>query len=239
MKAFVRMIQKFEYQFDELLIDQNEIIKLLGFEEGVLPEPFDRYLKEALADVHDIAKIQANYIIVEDVKVEPKCESVHAGGLEFKVGRLVCGELKNSEKLAFFVCTAGEAISKKSSRLLKGEDPVLGYVYDLLGSAIADAAGDKMQTFLKEQVTSSGSKITNRYSPGYCNWDVVDQHKLFSFFGDSPCGVTLTPSALMHPVKSISGVIGIGKEVRYREYQCTLCGNKTCVYRRVRGNRED
>ncbi|MCK7538940.1 MAG: hypothetical protein MZV63_52410 [Marinilabiliales bacterium] len=47
--------------------------------------------------------------------------------------------------------------------------------------------------------------ITNRFSPGYCGWDVAEQHKLFSFFKDNFCGITLTESALMNPVKSVSG----------------------------------
>jgi cobalamin-dependent methionine synthase I len=121
--------------------------------------------------------------------------------------------------------------------MLKGENPVLGYVYDVLGSAIAEAAGDQIESFLKKEVAPEGEKITNRYSPGYCNWNVADQHKLFSLLGNSPCGVTLTESALMHPVKSISGVIGIGPTVKYRDYQCTLCLSENCVYRRVRENK--
>jgi hypothetical protein len=60
---------------------------------------------------------------------------------------------------------------------------------------------------------------------------VADQHKLFSFFPENCCGVSLTESALMHPIKSVSGIIGLGKEVRYREYTCNLCGLAECFYR--------
>ena len=56
---------------------------------------------------------------------------------------------------------------------------------------------------------------------------------LFSLFGNFPCGVTLTPSALMNPVKSISGIICIGR-VTFRDYQCSLCHQKNCVYRETR-----
>jgi cobalamin-dependent methionine synthase I len=131
------------------------------------------------------------------------------------------------------VCTAGKTISERSVKLLKGEDPVLGYVYDVMGSAIADAAGDRMQLFLKQESELSGERITNRYSPGYCQWNVSDQHKLFALFPGSPSGVILTPSALMLPVKSISGVIGIGRNVKYRDYQCDLCTSENCIYRKT------
>ncbi|MFV0592537.1 MAG: vitamin B12 dependent-methionine synthase activation domain-containing protein, partial [Draconibacterium sp.] len=157
--------------------------------------------------------------------------SFFAGGAEFKVGRTIAQKLLKAEKMAFFVCTAGKTISEKASSLLKGEDPVLGYVYDIMGSAIAEAVADNIQHHIEQQMLSRGAKITNRYSPGYCHWNVSDQHKLFSMFDENPCGVSLTESALMNPVKSVSGVIGIGRDVEFRDYQCSLCTMKNCVYR--------
>jgi len=130
-------------------------------------------------------------------------------------------------------CTAGKTIGEKSTSLLHGNDPVLGYDYDILGSIITEAVGDRMQSFLKSETGINGDKLTNRYSPGYCQWPVSDQHKLFSFFHENICGVSLTDSSLMHPVKSISGVIGIGKNVKYRAYVCTHYSSSNCIYRKI------
>jgi hypothetical protein len=52
---------------------------------------------------------------------------------------------------------------------------------------------------------------------------------------DNFCGIRLTPSALMDPVKSVSGFIGIGNDVRFNPYTCNLCDMKDCIYRKVRG----
>jgi hypothetical protein len=81
---------------------------------------------------------------------------------------------------------------------------------------------------------TSGMKITNRYSPGYCGWDVSEQHKLFRLIPDNFCGIRLTESALMDPVKSNSGIIGIGESVKMNPYTCSLCDLKECAYRKVR-----
>jgi cobalamin-dependent methionine synthase I len=91
-----------------------------------------------------------------------------------------------------------------------------------------------MQEDLEKNIIDAGKKITNRYSPGYCGWDVAEQHKLFQLIPDNYCGIHLTPSALMDPVKSISGMIGIGENVRSNPYTCKMCDMKDCVYRRVR-----
>jgi len=35
----------------------------------------------------------------------------------------------------------------------------------------------------------------------------------------------------MKPVKSVSGIIGIGRDVKYAPYQCHACEDKNCIYR--------
>ncbi|MFZ0283319.1 MAG: vitamin B12 dependent-methionine synthase activation domain-containing protein, partial [Bacteroidales bacterium] len=59
-----------------------------------------------------------------------------------------------------------------------------------------------------------------------------EQHKLFQLIPKNYCGISLTPSALMDPMKSISGFIGIGADVRYNAYTCNLCDMKDCIYRK-------
>jgi hypothetical protein len=63
---------------------------------------------------------------------------------------------------------------------------------------------------------------------------VEEQKKLFSFLPKEFCGVSLTDSALMIPIKSISGIIGVGKNVEYKQYFCDTCGRKDCTYKAFR-----
>lgn len=81
-----------------------------------------------------------------------------------------------------------------------------------------------MEEELAAFIEKRGWKHTNRYSPGYCGWHVSEQQKLFSLFPvASPCGIQLTDSSLMIPIKSVSGIIGVGSHVRKLEYTCGLC----------------
>jgi hypothetical protein len=84
----------------------------------------------------------------------------------------VVNNLKNSELLALFICTAGEEVSHRSKELMRPETSLEGYVTDLVGSLLAEGAMDILQERLRNEMESKGLKITNRYSPGYCNWDV-------------------------------------------------------------------
>ena len=210
------VIKEYNFELEELELDLPGLQAILGYPESPLPAPFDDYLLEALDFASQLTDIKACSRIIDDVHFEPSNGRMVVDGRAFLAGKTVLKELRNSEELLFFVCTAGKSISEKSALLLKGDDPAKGYIYDQVGIFLTEAAGDRMQQLIRQELHPDQT-TTNRYSPGYCHWDVADQRHLFALFPPAPCGVTLTPSALMKPVKSISGVIGIGKEVRYRD----------------------
>lgn len=85
------------------------------------------------------------------------------------------------------------------------------YIADAIGSVIAEKTADCMEIALDEYIHDRGWRHTNRFSPGYCGWHVSEQKKLFPLFPSAePCGIRLTDSSLMLPIKSVSGVIGLG-----------------------------
>ena len=225
------MIYEKSYSFSELTIDRKYLCSMLGFPDGILPEPFDEYLVLALEQSAVLCDIRGAFCFSQHSEINDSKSILIVEGVEFGIGKTIVNELRNATSLAFFICTAGEYISHQSAKLLKGDNPVMGYVFDLLGSMIVEAATDLLQQEIKQMAAERGLSITNRYSPGYCKWSVADQHKLFSFFPDGCCGIRLTDSALMSPVKSVSGIIGIGKEVAYRNYTCDLCSITDCFQR--------
>ncbi|WP_372772619.1 vitamin B12 dependent-methionine synthase activation domain-containing protein [Mangrovibacterium sp.] len=225
------MIHELSFVFDELTIDYEMIARELGYPLSDMPEPFPQYLEEARQFALAVPDIAGSFCLIDPVHFSADKRSLKLEGMEFRVGKTIASELANSESIGLFICTAGKTISEESERMLKSDDPVYGYVLNVLGSAIAESVGDRVQDLIRIEAGNNGLKITNRYSPGYCHWDVADQHKLFSLFHGKTAGVRLTGSALMHPVKSISGVIGIGEQVQFHDYQCNLCQLEHCFYR--------
>jgi hypothetical protein len=225
------MVHEYSYTFDQLTIDHQYLSSMLGFPDGNLPEPFNEYVFEAFSHAAALCNIRGAFCFSGKSAFVQGYNSIIVDGREFVIGKTVAKELRNSTTMALFICTAGEGISKRSSNHLKGENPVLGYVYDVLGSMIVEAAADLLQEEIKLKAAGEKLKITNRYSPGYCKWSVADQHQLFSFFPSGCCGISLTDSALMSPVKSVSGIIGVGAEVTFRDYTCDLCNMTDCFHR--------
>lgn len=231
------MIHEFPYSFNQLTLDKNYLSSVLGFPDGILPEPFDEYVVDAYEKATSLSDIRGAFYFAKKSEFTSSNSHLLVDGTEFGIGKTVATELRNAHSVVFFICTAGEKLSHCSHDLLIGDHPVLGYILDVLGSMIVEAATDELQKEIKQIAQAEGFSITNRYSPGYCKWSVADQHKLFSFFPANCCGIRLTDSSLMHPVKSVSGLIGIGKEVKFREYTCDLCSQVDCFHKNQIRNR--
>jgi len=227
------MIYEINYSVKELTLNKDYLSAMLGFSDGLLPEPFDEYVTAAFHEAEKLCDIRGAFCISENFHFTPDNSTLIMNEIEFQIGRTVAKEFKNSTTFALFICTAGPGISQRSQELLRGENPVLGYIFDSLGTMIVEEAANLLQSEIKQIAFENSMEITNRYSPGYCKWNVADQHKLFSFFLENCCGISLTDSALMNPVKSVSGIIGMGNKVKFREYTCDLCSQTDCFHRNV------
>lgn len=228
----------YQFDFKDLKLTSSLIESVLGYKEGEDREIVTSLIEELLAESQEISNIKAQFTVFNDIQFFNNTKSVGINKIRFQVEKIVFGQIKKSESIAVFTCTAGEEVGLRSRKSMKERDFLKGYIYDVIGSEIAEAAADLMQADLERTMVNSGSKITNRYSPGYCNWDVAEQHKLFQLIPDNYCGIKLTPSALMDPVKSISGIIGIGKNVKNNPYTCRVCNQNDCIYRSIREREE-
>ncbi len=224
----------FNFSFDDLDIDLNNIGIVLGYGEGDDQDIVNAMIQEIMSEPDLFSDIRAEFKIYETIQFIDTDKSLTINNINLEIHKIVFGQLKKADSLAFFLSTAGQEISVRSRKSMAEGDPLKAYIYDMTGSMVADAAADLIQGELEKNIKSSGKKITNRYSPGYCGWNVSEQHKLFRMLPDNYCGIRLTDSALMDPVKSISGIIGIGKNVRYNHYTCSLCDMKDCAYRELR-----
>jgi hypothetical protein len=226
-------IRSFSYTFSDLAIKPRDLELLLGFEPGDVPEPFPDMIYSAFQEAPDLFEIKSGYRIMESVAFHRETCEIEAGGQRFSTGKVVFSQMKKALKMAFFVGTAGNKVTVRCRDLNLSGNAVYSYVLDVLGSVVAGNAADKMSDDLEAELASSGWHVSESYSPGYCDWDVAEQQKLFSFFPPEYLGITLSPSSLMSPVKSVSGIIGIGPSMKRNGYQCFLCNDTTCMFGKI------
>jgi cobalamin-dependent methionine synthase I len=136
--------------------------------------------------------------------------------------------------VAAFIATAGGELERRASDALKRGDHLTGLVYNAVGSERAEAAAATVLEELRDQLADRGLAPTLPYSPGYCGMALSEQQNLFALFDGETVGVTLSKSLLMQPIKSISGLIGVGPaaDVRQHGSPCDRCELWTCQMRR-------
>lgn len=209
--------------YDELQITLADVFEQMGY-HGALPDEATR---------------QETQAILDDVRMwlHPRfCFFVRHELPAFNMGKIILRQLRGSEAYAFFIATAGVEYEAYQHRLTDEGDMVRVFIADALGSVIAEKCADQMEQHLQDSIDKLGWHHTNRFSPGYCGWHVSQQQQLFPLFEGHTCGVRLTDSSLMLPIKSVSGIIGLGKEVRRLDYTCGLCDFQQCYKRQNRHN---
>ncbi len=231
------MTKEFKFSFEALNVLPEDLTALLGFEEDIIPEPFPEIIELALSEAAGLCNIRGGYKIFDQVEINQKAATIKIGNSTFSPSKIVTSQLKDANSAALFVCTAGEEISNYANKVM-AEDPMLSYVFDIIGSVSVEKAMDKIQELLYVDLKKTGLTITDRYSPGYCNWSVAEQQYLFSLIPENFCGISLSDSSLMHPIKSVSGIIGIGKNLVQKGYQCQWCRDKSCIYGNIKRKRQ-
>ena len=224
----------YQFYIKDLKLTASQIETVLGYKDGEDPGLVTHLIEEILTECNEISNIKAEYRVYKGIQFDNESKSITINNIRFEIKKIVYGQIKKSDSVAIFLCTAGAEIGIRSREAMHDRDLLKGYIYDVVGSEIVEAAADLMQADLERYMQLEAKKITNRYSPGYCGWDVAEQHNLFDLLPENFCNVKLTPSALMDPIKSVSGIIGILENVKSNPYTCKLCDLKDCNYRKAR-----
>jgi hypothetical protein len=243
----VRMMEKYFHQtalgkntfqvdipVEYISIDKKEIAFALGYTDGMLPQHFDEVTDGVIRRIPDLCKIQTGFRLVDIGQASGSKEIIQVGEIQFHTQHIVASQLHHADQIAMFLCSLGSGMEQWSKEYTREDDPAMSYFVDTVASIVVETTADVLHDHLTQYLKTQGLNVTNRYSPGYCDWSVEEQHKLFSFFPKGFCGVSLTDSALMIPIKSISGIMGVGKNVEYTPYFCDTCGRKDCTYKAFR-----
>ncbi len=223
-----------ELSFAALHVSPDEVYEAMGYASATPDEAVAEEVCTLLRRIEAVARPRFCFFL-SDGKLKEAEEQLTVRGTSFRIGRIIARQLRGSERFAFFAATAGQDFEAFQHELQQEGDMVKIYIADAIGSIIAEKAADCMEAALNTCLEEEGERHTNRFSPGYCGWHVSEQKKLFPLFPVAePCGIRLTESSLMLPIKSVSGVIGVGEKVRRMEYTCGLCTYDKCYRRKSR-----
>ncbi len=216
-------------------VNRSEVIRYLGYPPDISPSPqFQEALDIWVEKANDQAAMRASFRILPVTEITKRSLQIRSGENDVTFNGAIGEFLGASRFIAAFIATAGAGIETLASRLMKQGDELAAMIVNAVGAERAEAAEAKVMEQLRAQAEPVGLAPTLPYSPGYCGMELTEQRTLFSLFEAERTGVSLSASCLMFPIKSVSGLIGIGDadDVVIKGSPCDRCKMKACAMRR-------
>jgi len=140
---------------------------------------------------------------------------------------------EEAKKVALVIVTLGKALPEEVNNLMISGKYLDGVILDAIGSAGVEYLVNIVESEIHKLAEYSKLECSRRYSPGYCNWDLRDQKLIFKLLPAHKIEVHLTIGYLMVPIKSISFVINIAKNIKQTRWEnrCEYCETIQCDYR--------
>ena len=220
--------RKFSILVEQLGIKPVDIIKYMSANSDDVP---DLLIDMASDELARLSKEQSQ-MVYYTMPANLKNDKLSIKNTEFIVGNEVFEMLNNIDSVVVFACTVSAGLNKKLHEYSNPEQMTEAYIADIAGTIIIEKSLELIYQELQIQTQKSDLNITNTISPGNCGWAVEEQKKLFSLLPDNCLGISLNDSGMMNPVKSLSGIVGVGKKVKFIHTDCEQCSSKNCLYRK-------
>lgn len=217
----------------EVNIDKNEVCRHLGYQERSPSASVLSLIDSQIAKAYKLIKPTYTYelraiegILGQDIFV--------ANSLVF-TSKTISYVLSDCKWVAIFLVTIGNDLEEESLKLMEKGEMLKAAILDAIGTEAVAQALYELQDTVKEIARAKGCQAVLRFSPGYCDWDVSQQKLLFQAIDSTSLGVRLTESCMMVPLKSISGIIGIGKLDKTKPPPCVaVCSQRmSCTHKRT------
>ncbi|WP_461247245.1 vitamin B12 dependent-methionine synthase activation domain-containing protein [Treponema sp. R6D11] len=211
-------------------MDTKEVLRYLGYRGAEADE-------QIISQIELVSKEAASAVNAKNVFGIWDCLSAN--------GNVAFGEMSvNSRDLAYHLCGCEKAVLMAAT-LGTGADNLLRRYneQDMEKALIAQAVCVTMIEEYCDSVVNEASQNsrleglypTLRFSPGYGDFDIIWQKEILKLLNcEKQIALTLTEGYMLIPSKSVTAVVGFGKEKNEDgENKCGRCANTKCEYRRV------
>ncbi len=215
----------------EIRLEASGILRYLGYPAEASPDSrVAKRVFQAIESARSVQHPRGTYTLY-DVVSSDRHSLTLTGGATFtgSIGEF----LGNADRAAVFLATAGPEVVQMAEDAARQGDTLGGMVFHALGSELAEAAVTSILSELGGRIRP-GQALTMRYSPGYCGISLSQQRTIFELVDAAAIGVELLPTWIMKPVKSVSGLIGMGPSDSVVAYgnPCDRCPLSDCRMRR-------
>ena len=215
----------FEPRFTTL--NMNEILKYLGFRGQELTEEIAAQIRRCSDEVLAAATPRLTY------RLAP-LDNGAVLGVTF-AGNDIPRMLEPCEEVVLFGATLGPGVERLMMRceVVNAADSV---IMDACASTAIENICNNFESDMRRAVEAEGRYLTDRFSPGYGDLPIAEQPKFFALLDMTRrIGVSLTPTTIMVPRKSVTAIMGIARTPQpHRPPDCEHCLMfRTCPFRKA------
>jgi len=222
----------------KLKIDEDEVLRYQGYSKNKVKKPSEVILqitREEIVRGYSLFKPKGIYSSVKikqisfsDGKVDLK------SGFSLNFSNSIINLLRGASSLVLGLVTIGSSLENKVSEFFtQGEYP-RAVTLDAVGTVAVESLSRDIRNLVCQEANEQYLKTTRYFSPGYGDWDISQQKDIFKIIPTNKIGVSLTESYMMVPQKSLSWIIGIGKNITIsskNDHSCQICQATNCQFR--------
>ncbi len=168
-----------------------------------------RYRREAIDLLTRENLLEATFCYRIVALDEPPSDVLRAGGQALDALRLV-PESGQLTALGVGVLTLGPALERRASALFAERRMSLALALDKLGNEILSALSRRVQDRIVIEARNAGLTAAGELRAGDPGLPLSAQSAVHHLAGAGTIGVCVTPGQVLHPLKSMSMVLGIG-----------------------------
>jgi len=221
----------------KLNIDREEVLRYQGYSKKRVKKPNQNILRiteEEINRGYNLFKPQGIYSLIKITCFTSKERINLENGLTFRFPKSIINQLKGVSHFLVGVVSIGVLIEKKVSELFSQGEYPRALALDAVGTVAVEDFSREVRKLARQEVKEQGFKTSRHFSPGYGGWEVSQQEIIFKSILTDNIGVRLTKGYMMLPQKSLSWIIGVGKEMIISSEEDNNCGNcqyKYCNYK--------
>ena len=151
-------------------------------------------------------------------------------------GKSIVKHLAGCEKVICMSVTVGSEIEREVTKKFERGEYLASVLLDAAATAAVEQAADVMEKNFAAHFAKDGFKLRWRFSPGYGDWNLTEQAKLFKICGAEQIGLRLSSAMMLEPRKSITAIIGLEKISAQKTFpsikkSCETCDKLNCSSR--------
>lgn len=212
----------------------DDVIRGQGANPDIIRKRSPKLVEIAEIALEEAETLIQHIVIYKELKVESFAHNtlVLENGTSLS-GNYVKELLSRAERIIIVACTISDKLQQKVSEIA-AMDIVYALALDGAGSSAVESLSTSVCDDLEKDAIVQGLQTTAPINPGISGWPVeCGQKQIFDILKAESSEITINEIGIMNPFKSLSFIIGIGKDVQNNGNTCDLCTMRgSCIYQK-------